>query len=119
MVNRITSCGCSVPKGQRCQHEQARTTERQRQNDERRGSSSARGYTAEWSRESKAYLASLSTPLCACGCGRKANMVDHRIAPKGDMRLFWDRSNWQPFHFTCNRRKAIKSEGGFGRVRKT
>lgn len=42
-------------------------------------------------------------------------MVDHRIAPKGDMTLFWDRSNWQPFNVGCNSRKAIKSEGGFGR----
>lgn len=42
-------------------------------------------------------------------------MVDHKIAPKGNMRLFWDRSNWQPYNFVCNRRKAIKFEGGFGR----
>jgi len=42
-------------------------------------------------------------------------MVDHRIAPKGDQTLFWDRSNWQPFASVCNTRKAIASEGGFGR----
>ncbi len=42
-------------------------------------------------------------------------MVDHIRAPKGDMALFWDRSNWQPFNVDCNRRKNIASEGGFGR----
>ncbi|RWN72290.1 MAG: HNH endonuclease [Mesorhizobium sp.] len=43
-------------------------------------------------------------------------MVDHKIAPKGDMRLFWDRTNWQPYNRGCNSRKNIKSEGGFGRT---
>lgn len=31
------------------------------------------------------------------------------------MALFWDRSNWQPMNIACNTRKAIRSEGGFGR----
>ncbi|TIL83794.1 MAG: HNH endonuclease [Mesorhizobium sp.] len=42
-------------------------------------------------------------------------MVDHIKAPKGDMTLFWDRTNWQPYNRGCNSRKNIKSEGGFGR----
>lgn len=42
-------------------------------------------------------------------------MVDHIRAPKGDQALFWNRSNWQPFARVCNTRKAIASEGGFGR----
>src|SRR5690606_24062185 len=37
--------------------------------------------------QSKAWLASLGSPLCACGCGRPANMVDHKVAPKGDKRI--------------------------------
>lgn len=41
-------------------------------------------------------------------------MVDHRKAHKGDMRLFWDRSNWQPMARGCNSRKAVREEGGFG-----
>jgi len=114
-MNRITACGCSVPKGQRCSHEQARSTQRQRSNDAKRGSAASRGYDAEWARESKAYLAALGSPLCACGCGRPADMVDHKVAPKGDMRLFWNRSNWQPYAGVCNRRKNIMIEGGFGR----
>ncbi|MBC2884326.1 ATP-binding protein [Ochrobactrum sp. CM-21-5] len=115
MVNRITSCGCSVPKGTKCIHERARVTARQKANDEQRGSSASRGYTKEWWRESHAFLKSLGSPLCACGCGQPANMVDHIIAPKGNMALFWDRTNWQPYNQLCNRRKNIKHEGGFGR----
>jgi 5-methylcytosine-specific restriction protein A len=115
MPNRITACGCSVPKGMRCVHEQAKAKARQKANDASRGSAAARGYNSKWARESKAFLASLGEPLCACGCGRPADMVDHIKAPKGDMMLFWDRSNWQPYNGLCNRRKAIRSEGGFGR----
>ena len=80
-----------------------------------RPSSSARGYTGKWSRESKAWLAQPGRELCACGCGRKANMVDHKVPPKGDAVLFWRRSNWQPMHSSCNSRKNIREEGGFGR----
>jgi 5-methylcytosine-specific restriction protein A len=114
-VNKICPCGYSVPKGTPCACQAKRTKERQAVNDAARGSAASRGYDGKWARESKAYLAALGAPLCACGCGRTANMVDHRIAPKGDMRLFWDRSNWQPYNGLCNRRKNIRSEGGFGR----
>lgn len=48
-------------------------------------------------------------------CGRPADMVDHIVAPKGDMILFRDKSNWQPYNGLCNRRKNIKSEGGFNK----
>lgn len=41
-------------------------------------------------------------------------MVDHKIAAKGDKRLFWDRSNWQPYNRRCNSRKAVREEGAFG-----
>lgn len=116
MANFICPCGFSVPKGTKCPCQVRNTKARQAANDAKRGSASERGYTAEWTRESKAWLAALGSPLCACGCGRQANMVDHKIAPKGDMRLFWDRTNWQPYNRGCNSRKNIKSEGGFGRT---
>jgi 5-methylcytosine-specific restriction protein A len=82
--------------------------------DARRPSARARGYTAEWYRESRAFLRLPENRLCACACGRAADMVDHRIAHKGDQRLFWDRSNWQPMARGCNSRKAIREEGAFG-----
>lgn len=83
--------------------------------DARRASASARGYDGKWQRESRAFLALPGNEWCACGCGKRAEMVDHIIAPKGDTRLFWDRSNWQPMTKACNTRKAIQAEGGFGR----
>lgn len=115
MANTICPCGFSVPKGTKCPCRQRNAKTRQAANDKARGSAADRGYTAEWTRESKAFLAALGAPLCACGCGRPADMVDHKVAPKGNMQLFWDRTNWQPYNRGCNSRKNIKSEGGFGR----
>ena len=70
--------------------------ERKARFDARRPSARARGYSKEWERESRAFLALPENRYCACGCGRRADMVDHRIPHRGDKRLFWDRSNWQP-----------------------
>lgn len=79
-----------------------------------RPSATARGYDNRWRVESTAFLRKPGNERCACGCGRLSNVVDHKVAHKGDQRLFWDRSNWQPMHRDCNSRKAIRSEGGFG-----
>lgn len=46
-----------------------------------------------------------------------AEVVDHIQSHKGDMRLFWDESNWQPL---CKRHHDIKTaseDGGFGNKR--
>jgi 5-methylcytosine-specific restriction endonuclease McrA len=80
----------------------------------KRPTATQRGYSGKWQKESRAFLALPGHDRCACGCGRVANMVDHIKAPKGDMRLFWDRSNWQPMNVSCNTRKAIRCEGAFG-----
>lgn len=80
----------------------------------RRPSARQRGYDSRWDRESKAFLALPANRMCACRCGKPANVVDHKIPHKGDRRLFWDRSNWQPMHRDCNSRKAASNEGGFG-----
>lgn len=108
---RICSCGKVVASGQRCacQHAKAKA------HDAQRGTAAHRGYGGRWQRESKAFLALPGNERCACGCGRVADMVDHIRAHKGDPVLFWSRSNWQPFARVCNSRKAIASEGGFGR----
>lgn len=74
----------------------------------------AHNYGGKWRRESKAFLALPGNTHCACGCGQVADMVDHRIAHKGDVNLFWSRSNWQPMNRRCNSRKAAATEGGFG-----
>lgn len=108
---RICSCGKLVASGQRCACRRAAA----RALDAERGTAAQRGYGARWQRESKAFLAEPGHERCACGCGRPADMVDHIRAVKGDMALFWSRSNWQPFARICNTRKAIATEGGFGR----
>lgn len=82
--------------------------------DRHRPTSSQRGYDGKWQRESKAFLALPGNEWCACGCRHRADMVDHKVAHKGDMKLFWDRSNWQPMRVGCNSRKAVLTEGGFG-----
>lgn len=108
---RICSCGKVVPSGQRCACQRAKA----KAYDASRGTAASRGYTGSWRKAAAAFLALPGNERCSCGCGRVANMVDHRIAPKGDQSVFWDRSNWQPFNVLCNTRKAIRSEGGFGR----
>jgi 5-methylcytosine-specific restriction protein A len=110
---RICSCGLKVAYGETCICRKRRNAEA----DRARPSARQRGYDSKWERESKAFLALPQNRLCACGCGRAADMVDHKIAPKGDMRLFWDRSNWQPMARGCNSRKAVLQEGAFGKHR--
>ena len=59
-------------------------------------------------------------PLCADpfgdheGRATLAECVDHIIAHKGDMQLFWDENNWQPLCLHCNSKKAAMSEGRWG-----
>ena len=108
---RLMSCGCVVPYGMHCQH----FRDQRAAADRRRPNARARGYDSKWERESKAFLAMPGNDRCACGCGRVADMVDHKVAHKGDKRLFWSRSNWQPFNLICNRRKAVREEGALGR----
>lgn len=83
--------------------------------EDKRPPSSQRGYGAKWRKTKSGYLA--NHPLCAI-CGKKATTVDHIIPHKGDMKLFWDRKNWQPACQSCNSRKAAKYEGGYGNRRR-
>ena len=107
---RICQCGKKVAAGIVCECVKAR----RREYDKIRPSSTARGYGSKWKRESKAWLEMLGNPKCFCGCGEDADTVDHKVAHKGDQRLMWDRSNWQPAFGPCNNRKAARREGAFG-----
>lgn len=89
---RICSCGKIVAFGVMCGCQLARKM----QADKLRPSAAQRGYSSKWQRESKAFLALPPNRHCACGCGRLADCVDHKTPHRGDMKLFWDRSNWQP-----------------------
>jgi 5-methylcytosine-specific restriction protein A len=55
-------------------------------------------YGRQWQKARAGFLA--AHPLCRmcseAGVIKPANVVDHIIPHRGDERLFWDRSNWQP-----------------------
>ncbi len=104
-MKRLCSCGALVPKGERCQCQIAKQQERQRIADSNRPIARQRGYNVEWERKAKWFLSLPDNELCACGCGRIANVVDHKKAHKGNTVLFWDPTNWQPMNRACNSRK--------------
>ena len=66
--------------------------------DRLRGGAAFRGYDRKWREARAAYLR--RHPLCvSCQAEGKltaATVVDHIIPHRGDTKLFWDESNWQP-----------------------
>lgn len=84
--------------------------------EENRKSATERGYTYQWKKAAKAFLA--QHPLCA-ECERQGRLtlatdVDHIKPHRGNQKLFWDRSNWQPLCHSCHSRKTAAEDGGFG-----
>lgn len=90
-----------------------------RESDARRGSSHERGYTSAWRRARESFLR--AHPLCAeherGGGLAAASVVDHIKPHRGDMKLFWDRSNWQGLCKPCHDVKTATQDGGFGNAR--
>jgi 5-methylcytosine-specific restriction protein A len=88
--------------------------------DAKRENANARGYTWQW-RKAREHFLRLH-PLCECAecraVGRimPASVVDHIIPHRGDMALFWDRSNWQAMSKPCHDRKTARENGGFGNL---
>ena len=82
-----------------------------------RPSAAARGYGSRWQKARAGFL--LAHPLCAAHGERgetvAANVVDHIIPHRGDMRLFWDSGNWQALCKRCHDIKTATEDGGFGR----
>lgn len=107
---RICRCGHRIASGTRCPCEQKRDAQRKAAFDKTRPSASQRGYDGRWQRERKAFLALPENRLCACGCGRPADTVDHKIRHRGDQRMFWDRSNWQAMNSHCHNTKKQRAE---------
>ena len=75
-----------------------------------RGGADARGYDSAWRKARKAYLE--EHPLCKeCrknGTLTPATVIDHIIPHRGDKKLFWDETNWQPLCKDCHDRKTGK-----------
>lgn len=66
--------------------------------EDRRPKARDRGYNTAWDRATVEFRQ--FNPHCvgcaAIGVRERATLVDHVIPHKGDQRLFWDRTNWQP-----------------------
>lgn len=73
-----------------------------------RGGADARGYDSAWRKARKAYLE--EHPLCEeCRKNGKltpASVIDHIIPHRGDKKLFWDETNWQPLCKDCHDKKT-------------
>ncbi len=88
----------------------------QRQQDSHRGSSAQRGYGIRWQRARRWFLA--EHPVCVeCytkGVVEPSTTVDHRIPHRGDMKVFWDTTNWQAL---CKHHHDAKTarESGWGK----
>ena len=84
-----------------------------------RGNANARGYGRRWQHARDGYLR--QHPLCVDPSKRHsrrvvaATDVDHIVPHRGDMKLFWDPSNWQGLCHECHSFKTAKEDGGFGR----
>lgn len=114
MINPPKACfhpGCpNITHGTYCTtHAKQHDTAYRRQ----RGTSNARGYTYRWQKESKAYL--IRNPLCENCLNeydviRAATEVDHIIPHKGDMKLFWDETNWQGLCKSCHSKKTAEEQ---------
>jgi len=106
----ICGCGYKIAGGTACPCQRRRKVAVEKS----RPTARQRGYDTRWQRETAEFLALPQNRLCACGCGRRADLVHHKRAHKGDTRLFWDRSNWAPYNSRCNSRECASGEGGFG-----
>ncbi|RWD80455.1 HNH endonuclease [Mesorhizobium sp.] len=96
---RICSCGKVVASGVRCECQISGDRDRKARFDRTRPNARARGYTREWDKARAEYL---STNRTCRYCPAPANVVDHIKPHRGDMRLFWNRANWQPLCTRCH-----------------
>lgn len=73
-----------------------------------RPSARERGYDNRWRKARKRFLK--ANPFCRrCkdeGKLTPATVVDHITPHRGDQKLFWDESNWQPLCKKCHDRKT-------------
>lgn len=78
--------------------------------DQSRPTSRQRGYDTRWTAYSKARLA--RHPLCEehrrNGQLVRATCTDHIVPHRGDMRIFWDKTNHQSLCLSCNSKKSAK-----------
>jgi 5-methylcytosine-specific restriction endonuclease McrA len=96
---KICACGRKVAWSEQCECQRRRIQEAKRRHDANRPSARERGYDSKWDRERKAFL--ICNPVCR-RCSAPATVVDHCIPHRGNMKLFWSRSNWQALCAHCH-----------------
>ena len=94
----LCTCGTIVTTG-RCRCQALRDRVRKALHDHNRPSARERGYDTRWQQERAAYL--LTHPTCR-RCPKPATTLDHINPHRGNMVIFWDRSNWQPLCTKCH-----------------
>lgn len=106
----ICQCGKVVASGTRCSCRAKQDAQRKAHYDQQRPSARERGYDSKWDKERAAYL--VAHPRCSHpDCTAPATIVDHVIPHRGDRKLFWRRSNWQPLcahHHSSNKQSMEK-----------
>lgn len=100
-------CGHLVRSFSDCPCGQRAKAERRAKADQARPSASKRGYDSKWQKARAAFLR--DHPRCFL-CGEPATVVHHVIPHKGDMNLFWKRSNWSPRCDPCHNRLEQSKE---------
>ena len=95
----LRACGCVVAPGSKCRHSLEYDRARKARFEATRPSARERGYDTKCDRERGAFLA--AHPNCV-RCGGKATVVNHKTPHRGDKRLFWRRSNWEPVCAHCH-----------------
>ena len=80
--------------------------------DRRRESAAKRGYGRRWQETARAFLAKHTECVECRRHGRLAvsEVVDHVIPHRGDMQIFWRRSNWQALCKSCHDSKTARGE---------
>lgn len=94
----------------------SRCPEHARAKESARGSSTSRGYDAEWRRLRGAHLS--AHPMCSHpACDLIATDVDHVTPHRGDDRLRLDPDNLQSLCHGHHSSKTVAQDGGLGRAR--
>jgi 5-methylcytosine-specific restriction endonuclease McrA len=108
----LCNCGKKVDHGTRCSCQITATRERNARHDAKRPSARERGYNHEWRKTRAEYLTKHPhCRMCAkSGLIRLATVVDHITPHRGDKRLFWSRSNWQPLCAPCHNSTKQRQE---------
>jgi 5-methylcytosine-specific restriction endonuclease McrA len=104
---RVCGCGKVVAGGTRCACQIKRHAEAKARFDQRRPTARQRGYDSKWEQARAEFLA--AHRHCV-RCGQPATIVDHITPHRGDLKLFWRRSNWQPMCTHCHSSRKQREE---------